>query len=695
VDRSAGVTADGTDVVHVRVTVRDASGNPMIGATVQLAATGGGNTLTQPAAATNDSGIATGTLVSTVAEVKTFSATLDQGALPSTATTQFSAGPAVRLAFVQQPTDTEATVPIAPAVTVVALDRHGNTATWMGQVLLGVVAGSGPGNLSGTVSTAPVTSVATFTGLAVSAAGRYTLVAGSGALTSASSNAFDIRPLAVTGTRVAHWITDTGVVDRPEDLRQATLGAWVQRGTDFTWFPGTGAADGTFQIPGVPYGLPYFLCTRIDCFETTSRTVDLGFHLQGRPTITFASPGTFQRTALTGMAPWTDHPAFGVSDDLQMYSSNSGLWFDSLQYLSTGPALAAGTSSLAQTYDYSLFGASGFNPVLADAAAGDRTWFTQLTTRDVGFVNDHMGAPYRWNTYQAVERVFGPAPLTIADGATTDVTGAFTPVPQTKALALNWLIADGTPGSFGSYRTDVNDRVTPDLVSHLLAIDALPDSTHGFYGTAPDLAVMFLGDGPPAPQPDQRLSLVYGDPYPTSWGRFGIAITTFLVPYAVARGPNGGQTVPIFESGNIQVNDLLPSFPASALKPQVSPVTGATIDGAPFLSDQTFFGSTSHVIRWSPPAVGTPTFYTVWIRRFFADEAGGPVQRTTVARFTTTGTQVTVPPGFIEPGFQYSVRIVATVQPGHDVARAPFEQQWPYHAAATFSGLLFVPLTVP
>src|SRR5207302_1999148 len=71
---------------------RDASGNPVQGATVVLAATGGGNTLTQPAATTNASGVATGTLSSTVAESKTVSATIDGVVIPQTASVDANAG---------------------------------------------------------------------------------------------------------------------------------------------------------------------------------------------------------------------------------------------------------------------------------------------------------------------------------------------------------------------------------------------------------------------------------------------------------------------------------------------------------------------------------------------------------------------------------------------------------------------------
>src|SRR5205823_3662551 len=57
----------GTGISTITVTARDANGNPISGATVQLQASGSGNTLTQPTGPTDASGGATGTLHSTAA----------------------------------------------------------------------------------------------------------------------------------------------------------------------------------------------------------------------------------------------------------------------------------------------------------------------------------------------------------------------------------------------------------------------------------------------------------------------------------------------------------------------------------------------------------------------------------------------------------------------------------------------------
>jgi protocatechuate 3,4-dioxygenase beta subunit len=78
----------------ITVTVRDGFGNPVSGSTVVLTATGAGNSLIQPAGPTNSSGVATGTLGSTVAETKTISATAGGTPITQTATVTVTPAPA-------------------------------------------------------------------------------------------------------------------------------------------------------------------------------------------------------------------------------------------------------------------------------------------------------------------------------------------------------------------------------------------------------------------------------------------------------------------------------------------------------------------------------------------------------------------------------------------------------------------------
>ena len=80
-----------TGTATLAVTAKDANGNPLSGATVALLATGGGNTLTQPSGTTNASGVAAGTLSSSVAESKTVSATANGTPITQTATVTVTA----------------------------------------------------------------------------------------------------------------------------------------------------------------------------------------------------------------------------------------------------------------------------------------------------------------------------------------------------------------------------------------------------------------------------------------------------------------------------------------------------------------------------------------------------------------------------------------------------------------------------
>jgi hypothetical protein len=95
----------GTGVSTISVTVRDAAGNPVPGATVALAATGTDNTLTQPAGPTGADGTVTGTLQATTPGERTVSAVINGSiALSRTVTVSVVAAPAVdHLVFSVEP----------------------------------------------------------------------------------------------------------------------------------------------------------------------------------------------------------------------------------------------------------------------------------------------------------------------------------------------------------------------------------------------------------------------------------------------------------------------------------------------------------------------------------------------------------------------------------------------------------------
>jgi adhesin/invasin len=117
----------GTETSTITVTAKDQFGNRISGATVVLAATGDGNTITQPAGSTDGSGVATGSFGSIVAEGKTVSATIDGVAITQTATVTVTAGAVDpgQSTVVAEPTSIGVVIETS-IITVTAKDQFGN-----------------------------------------------------------------------------------------------------------------------------------------------------------------------------------------------------------------------------------------------------------------------------------------------------------------------------------------------------------------------------------------------------------------------------------------------------------------------------------------------------------------------------------------------------------------------------------------
>ena len=112
----------------IAVTARDPSGNPISGVTVQLAATGSGNTLTQPSEPTNASGLATGSLSASSPGPRTVSAQIGGVTIRQTATVTVHAGSvsAERSTIAASATSVRANSGSRVAITVMARDASGN-----------------------------------------------------------------------------------------------------------------------------------------------------------------------------------------------------------------------------------------------------------------------------------------------------------------------------------------------------------------------------------------------------------------------------------------------------------------------------------------------------------------------------------------------------------------------------------------
>jgi hypothetical protein len=189
-----GSITAGSGISTITVTARDQFGNPIQGAAVLLAATGDGNTLTQPLGPTSASGVATGTLSATGAEAKTVTATVDGLAMTQQASVLVTPAAADRLVFHVQPTSVTAGATITQPVEVEIRDQFTNRVTSATNgIALAIATNPGGGTLTGGGTVAAVAGVASFAGLSVDKAGTgYTLTTSSPGLTGATSAAFSV-----------------------------------------------------------------------------------------------------------------------------------------------------------------------------------------------------------------------------------------------------------------------------------------------------------------------------------------------------------------------------------------------------------------------------------------------------------------------------------------------------------------------
>lgn len=206
-------------------------------------------------------------------------------------------GPAVKLVFIVQPSNTAAGTVTTPAVQVAVEDAQGNTVTTAtNSITLALGTNPGSGTLSGTTTVAPVNGLATFSTVTLSTAGTgYTLVATATSLTSATSSVFDVSagPAAKLVFTVQPSSTAAGAAIAPavqvavrdaqgNTVTTATNSIAVALGTN----PASGTLSGTTTVSAVA-GIANFTNLRIDKATTGYTLTASGAGLSGATSALF------------------------------------------------------------------------------------------------------------------------------------------------------------------------------------------------------------------------------------------------------------------------------------------------------------------------------------------------------------------------------------------------------------------------
>jgi hypothetical protein len=436
----------------------------------------------------------------------------------------------------------------------------------------------------------------------------------------------------ITGVRTFTYHPMSGATSVvPADLTKATLAAWVPDGAGgYTRIPGTGAADGTFSIPGVPGGTYWFQYGTSGFYATAASTLDLTRDILGRPDTTpITRDPTDLVLNLTNLAPWQD------LDILQYYDPNTRNY----SYLNqdfpvtSGAPLAGDVSLSATTFD--LGAPYGGALMLEDTTKGDQPSLTQMGTQT--FAN---GA-----TYQAITRFFQPSPLVQADGgATTGLTGAFAAVPQSSLpLSLKGSL-------FAALTAAIHPQAQPSYSTFYLS--ANPAGNLGWIGSTPDLVNM---DTSANQTTDQDFGLLaYGNPYPASWPLFWGQYYVMRVPYTLP-----GMTGTRNQYGRLTVTSSVMSSAAS-IQPVLSPVSQVTVGGKPVSTASAAGVGIAPTISWLKPNLGTPGYYQLTLYRLYNPNTGATAPAVQIlGYYTTTGTSMTLPAGALTAGETYFVKISA------------------------------------
>lgn len=206
------LVANGTDSYTVIITLRDVNGNPVAGTRPEFSSNIPGDFITQPLSPTNASGVSTGSIATTIADTspaRRLSVSVPAGLNSVQVLAPFKPGPANKLAFFVQPSNSPAGANGMNEVKVAVQDAQSNV----------IVSGSGSDSsislsisnnvdgavLSGTNPVTAVNGIATFGNLGIDKTKNgYRLVANSGSLTPATSNTFNItagipRVISMTG----------------------------------------------------------------------------------------------------------------------------------------------------------------------------------------------------------------------------------------------------------------------------------------------------------------------------------------------------------------------------------------------------------------------------------------------------------------------------------------------------------------
>jgi hypothetical protein len=188
------------------------------------------------------------------------------------------------------------------------------------------------------------------------------------------------------------------------------------------------------------------------------------------------------------------------------------------------------------------------------------------------------------------------------------------------------------------------------------------------------------------PSNDEQTPLVrefsYGNPYGSSWEPVAQLIQSYSFAVTNHDGSRSVQT-----SEGFTMYEPISSLASTPLRPRVSLPRDVKVDG---ISAQTprILTTSTPVVSWEPPALGTVTAYAVRLNCYGAGTSSFPPVRIDTSPDVRS---VRLPPGILTSGKECIVRIMAMASPGVTPERTRFTFNASYASATSASSQLTAP----
>jgi hypothetical protein len=470
--------------------------------------------------------------------------------------------------------------------------------------------------------------------------------------------------------RFTRYLTATGFDERPSDFAQNPVELFIEDGDTLVPITGMAGGPGEYVFPNVPR-VTYYLKTGTTYVVTDSRNVDLSTNLLGRADAVALGTDSTASVALNGLEAWYQPAATRREDpdsELALIAEQVGY---SARY---DPRVENGATSVNEE-DAFLLGETGNTPRF-EAEKGDRAWVVQLNPRQFGTLSD--GGTQRYRT--AVRATQLPA-FSHDGGQPLRIEGTLQPLTLNE-LPLDWRIS-----SFAEHAAEVNPAATARSSSFALNPTAYQQAE--WVGYSGELLRL---ERPLDDTSNAMGTLVYGNPYPSSWGMLATASTSFsmLVP------------IPGEEPFRVSASSYLSGRPsaiaASPVVPRIRPPRNFTLDGTEAYTARTLTPG-AHVIAWQPPSSGVPDAYLVRLQRINRIEGSSFRFLVTAGGIYLDGsaTSARLPAGLLQPGQHYFLIVRAIQADGYSVSDKPLTlgDRIVTSEAGALSGLLTVPAQAP